>query len=233
MSQNGSEIPSACRCLRLRFPFEKGEMLANFSRGPCRPVAAPWDLLRVFLGARALRPALAAEGTLGPRISRTFSATSAGKVLQEILVQNSLCEFLVLSSCRSFVRKVFSTRFRVRILSRAFSRSFRACLWAALVARPLPHFNPLLGEMLANFLGCVFRPVVGTSLGLRAFLKALEPSRVPPRRSSLGTRIGATFPATSSREKFQGFVLQIRVADFWGQAPAGISCGDFSQHAFV
>ncbi len=66
-----------------------------------------------FLGACARLPALAVEGKLGLRISRTFSAMSAGKVLQEILVQNSLREFLVLSSCRRGVRKVFSTRFRV------------------------------------------------------------------------------------------------------------------------
>ena len=192
-------------------------------------MAAPWDPLRVSPGRLRVPSSLRlrrVRWVLGFRAP--FSATSAGKVLQEILVQNSLCEFLVLSSCRSRVRKVFSTRFRVGILSRVLPFSFRACLWAALVARPLPHFNPLLGEMLAIFLGCVFRPVVGTSLGLRAFLRALEPSRVPPRRSSLGPRIGATFPATLSREKFSGVCTPNSRCGFLGTS----SCRDFVRRLF-
>ena len=88
-SRGGLE-PKWLKCLSVPvavagiFTLLKGEMLANFSRGSCRPVVAPWDRLAVFLRSPGRISAILLRGRLGPRISRTFLAIQPEKFCGEL-----------------------------------------------------------------------------------------------------------------------------------------------------
>ena len=68
------ECPSVPVAVASIFPCQKGEMLANFSRGSCRPVVAPRVCSAFFLRSRRRTFAEPPQSSLGPRISRTFQA---------------------------------------------------------------------------------------------------------------------------------------------------------------